>query len=276
MHKKLVMMAILVFAAASALAQTTVRCESTDGRYRECSIDGIGRIVLSNQLSDAKCVEGKSWGYRDGMVWVNKGCRADFSLAERGFQTRAGGKLVTCESQDGKRQVCTTRTRGGVAVAQQLSQSSCIQGRSWGYDNGSIWVDQGCRAQFLIGSGRRDPGRRIERLDRLVTCESIDGKPAHCSADTSGGVQVVRQISDSSCGFGREWGYDNEGIWVSGGCRAEFAVRSNDRIARIITTTPVAPQTAYVPEPRLLVGEQHAQPLPHGHAYRHHARAPAQ
>lgn len=247
MHKKLVMMAVAVLVAASAFAQTTVRCESTDGRYRECSIDGIGRIVMSQQLSDKTCIEGKTWGYHDNKVWVNNGCRADFALVDRSFQSRMGGKVVTCESQNGDRQVCTTRTRGGVAIAQQLSQSSCIQGRSWGYDDNSIWVDQGCRAQFVIGSGRRDPGMRSARLDRLVTCESIDGKPARCSADTSGGVQVVRQISDSSCGFGREWGYDADGIWVSGGCRAEFAVRSDRRAARVITSSPIAPQTAYVP-----------------------------
>src|SRR5678815_4379804 len=121
MHKKLVMLAVVLFVAASAFAQTTVRCESTDGRYRECAIDGIGRVMVSRQLSDSKCIEGQSWGSRDGTVWVSNGCRAEFSLAERGFQNRAGGRLVTCESQDGKRAVCPTKTRGNVVIAQQLS-----------------------------------------------------------------------------------------------------------------------------------------------------------
>jgi hypothetical protein len=256
MHRRLFFMAVLLFVAASAFAQTTVRCESTDGRYRECDMDGFGRVALTRHLSDASCIEGESWGYRDGKVWVSKGCRAEFALTERSFRARTGGRIVTCESQDGKRQVCQTSTTGGVAVAMQLSQSSCVQGRSWGYDKNGIWVDEGCRAQFVVGGGKSDFGRPFERLDQIVRCESVDGKPQRCTADTRSGVQVVRQISSRPCGFGREWGYDDEGIWVVEGCRAEFAVRSavarNDvrqerREARREIRREARQETAYVP-----------------------------
>lgn len=248
MHKKLVIVfGFVLLVAASASAQTTVRCESNDGRYRECEIDGIGRISLTQQFSDTNCVLGRNWGYRDGVVWVNAGCRGEFALVERGFHARTGGRLVVCESQDGQRHVCVGKTGGNVAVVRQLSRSSCVQGRSWGYDGESIWVDEGCRAEFLVGGNRADPGRTVERLDELVLCESIDGKPARCPADTTAGVQVVRQISKRSCAFGRDWGYDDEGIWVMDGCRAEFAVRgpaTQSARVQVITTTPVpAPTT---------------------------------
>ena len=242
MHKKLVILSCFVlFVAASATGQTTVRCESTDGRYRECSIDGIGRIALTQQISDTNCVLGKNWGFRDGTVWVDEGCRGDFALVERGFQARGTGKVVVCESEDGKRTNCATpSTADGVAVVRQFSRSSCIQGRSWGYTPNGIWVDEGCRAEFVIGSHRFEPGYRVERLDRLVLCESKDGKPMHCPGDTSGGVQVVRQISQTPCRFGEQWGYDGKGIWVAGGCRAEFAVRSEPvPKVQVVTTTPV-------------------------------------
>jgi hypothetical protein len=220
-------LAVLLFVAASASAQTTVRCESTNERYRECEIDGVGRVTLSRQLSDDRCIEGRTWGFRDGMVWVDKGCRGDFSLVERGFTNRRGGALVVCESDDGKRRDCPANTRGGVAVVQQLSRSSCIQGRTWGFTRNSIWVDEGCRAEFAVGGGRRDRGRPIERLDELVTCESVNEDRRECGADTRSGVQLVRQLSGSSCRFGRDWGYDRTGIWVDNGCRAEFAVASS-------------------------------------------------
>lgn len=239
MHKILVSLAVVVLFAlgGTASAQTVVTCESDGGRYRECDIDGIGRVALTRRLSEAACIEGESWGYRDGKVWVNKGCRAEFALTERSFTHARGSRVVTCESEDGKRRFCETSTLGGVAVAQQLSRASCVQGRSWGFDKTGIWVDEGCRAQFVVGGGQSDPGRPVERLDHLVMCESIDGKPMRCSADTTGGVQVVRQISNAPCGFGREWGYDNEGIWVNGGCRAEFAVRTPQQARATITTT---------------------------------------
>ena len=57
-----------------------------------------------------------------------------------------------------------------------------------------------------------------------ITCSSNNGKRVYCSADTRGGVRMVRQISGSSCQEGSSWGYDARGIWVDRGCRAEFAV----------------------------------------------------
>ena len=63
--------------------------------------------------------------------------------------------LVTCESRNGDRQICRADTRGGVTVRQQLSSTDCVQGRNWGYSRSAIWVDDGCRAQFLVSSGGR-------------------------------------------------------------------------------------------------------------------------
>lgn len=237
MHKKLFILAVVLFVAVPSFAQTTVRCESDGGRYRECDIDGIGRVALTRRISDAACIEGESWGYRDGKVWVNKGCRAEFALTERSFAYTRGARMVTCESEDGQRRLCETNTGGGVKIAQQLSRSSCVQGRTWGFDRNGIWVDEGCRAHFVIGDGSSEPGRPFERLDHLVLCESVDGKPMRCAADTSGGVQVVRQISNTPCGFGRQWGYDEAGIWVAGGCRAEFAVATPQQARATVTMT---------------------------------------
>jgi hypothetical protein len=44
----------------------------------------------------------------------------------------------------------------------------------------------------------------------------------YCSADTRGGVTLVKQRSDSACRQGYSWGYDRRGIWVDHGCRADF------------------------------------------------------
>ena len=41
-----------------------VRCESSDGRSRECPIDSYGRVQLVRQLSGAPCIEGRTWGSR--------------------------------------------------------------------------------------------------------------------------------------------------------------------------------------------------------------------
>lgn len=56
----------------------------------------------------------------------------------------------------------------------------------------------------------------------VVRCESQDGRTRYCDADVRGGVRLTRQLSRTDCVRGRNWGYDNRGIWVGGGCRAEF------------------------------------------------------
>ena len=61
---------------------------------------------------------------------------------------------------------------------------------------------------------------------RAVRCESIGSRRTYCRADTRGGVRIARQISQRSCIQGRNWSYDSRGIWVSGGCRADFAISS--------------------------------------------------
>jgi hypothetical protein len=40
--------------------------------------------------------------------------------------------------------------RGHVRLQRQLSDSACIEGRSWGWNRAGIWVDQGCGASFLV------------------------------------------------------------------------------------------------------------------------------
>src|SRR5688572_30721433 len=57
-----------------------------------------------------------------------------------------------------------------------------------------------------------------------VRCDSNDNRYRRCPADTRRGVQLVRQHSNSQCIEGRTWGYDRDAVWVSSGCRAEFAM----------------------------------------------------
>lgn len=132
----------------------------------------------------------------------------------------AGGTTITCSSDDGGRRYCDADTRGGVQLLRQISGSPCELNRTWGYDARGIWVDRGCRAEFQSG------GSGYPRGDvRTLTCSSNDeDERKHCPADTTGGVRLVRQISGSPCEINRTWGYDNRGIWVDKGCRAEFQI----------------------------------------------------
>jgi len=62
-----------------------VTCESQDGRDHFCQVDlgGGGHASLQRQISDARCIEGRSWGSNRAGVWVKDGCRGEFSIDRR-------------------------------------------------------------------------------------------------------------------------------------------------------------------------------------------------
>ena len=130
-------------------------------------------------------------------------------------------QTITCSSNNGRRNVCNVNTRGGVRISRQISGTPCVQGRTWGWDNNSVWVDGGCRAEFIVGSGNT-----WGQQGKTVTCSSNDGRRNFCGVDTRGGVRLNRQISGSACVQNQTWGWDNSGVWVDRGCRAEFIVGS--------------------------------------------------
>lgn len=58
----------------------------------------------------------------------------------------------------------------------------------------------------------------------IVRCVSRDFRDGFCRVKIRHGAQIVRQISRNPCRYGRTWGYDSRGIWVTNGCVAEFRV----------------------------------------------------
>lgn len=207
----------------------TVRCESRDGRLRECIVDVSGGVLVAKQLSRTECVRGGNWGIsRDG-IWVSDGCRADFAYGYgsddgRGRLVASRERTLRCESKDGRWKHCETDAEGRIEFARQLSRSTCLRNQTWGVDPRGVWVSGGCRAEFRIGvaEGRPDPDAL-----QVVRCESEDGRQEHCPVNTRGGVRVARQISRTACIEGRNWRFDRNGIWVKEGCRADFEVGSH-------------------------------------------------
>src|SRR5882757_1949466 len=60
---------------------------------------------------------------------------------------------LKCESNDGNRQYCGRYNPDQVRFDRQISESSCVEGQTWGVDRDGLWVDRGCRAIFIIRSG---------------------------------------------------------------------------------------------------------------------------
>jgi hypothetical protein len=204
---------------------TMVRCESMNNDRQTCKVDARDRMVAINQqLSDTSCILGRSWGVSDDRdeIWVNNGCRAEFLVGGSGLTAGAFGRAVICESVNNGKTRCPIDTSYGVQLVRQISDNRC-GASDWGYDENGIWVDHGCRAEFVLGGEQRFTPRTAPNVAR-VTCESQNEGMNRCAADTTYGVTLARQISNSTCVRGQTWGYDSTGIWVNRGCRAEFVL----------------------------------------------------
>ena len=130
-----------------------IRCESGDGRYKQCGSNLRGNAQLLRQLSDRRCVENSNWGLRNGTLWVDGGCRGIFRIDGHGYDNGGGNNndnSVTCASATGTYTACAwDRSRGIPSLLQTLSDRPCTQGYSWGYTKrAGLWVNHGCRGRF--------------------------------------------------------------------------------------------------------------------------------
>ena len=62
---------------------------------------------------------------------------------------------ISCSSNNDGYQYCGANTDGYARLLSQQSRAACIRGRTWGYDNGGVWVNNGCSGQFEVGGGSR-------------------------------------------------------------------------------------------------------------------------
>ena len=185
----------LLLCSGTASAFTLV-CESNDRATHYCPADTRGGVTLSVQFSKASCRQGSSWGYDNRGIWVSNGCRAQFDIAE--YRSRHES------NRDSKAAAALAIGLIGAAVIASQDRND-----------------------------RQDPGYsyRPERHDHSygpqsrITCESVDGRERFCPANLRhADVDIETQLSSTVCRHGSNWGWDSDGIWVSNGCRAVFAV----------------------------------------------------
>jgi hypothetical protein len=199
---------------------SSVICSSNDKRYNECRTPFRGRARLVENISKTRCIEGQNWGSRQNAVWVNGGCRARFS--DSGNSWGGNGQTIRCESRDGRYQECRKPYKGTVYLSRQLSNQSCVEGRTWGQDRDRVWVNGGCRAEFQSrgnGNGGGWDGYN-------VTCSSRNNQYKTCAWNRSkGSPRLIERIS-GRCTERYDWGFDNNrGLWVANNCSARFGVR---------------------------------------------------
>jgi len=69
----------------------------------------------------------------------------------------------------------------------------------------------------------------VASVSSIVSCVSQGKARQQCSADTRAGIVMLRPTGDAPCLLGRNWGYDDQGVWVSEGCGGDFGTGSTHR-----------------------------------------------
>ncbi len=172
-----------VFAAVAAIWSLTatlpvqaqgnrpVRCESNNGEFNRCNMPWRD-AELVKQESKGACIRGHSWGVDRHGLWVDRGCRGLFAAARHGYSDHGrpgydrpgyeGGWRpgpdwdrsirLQCDSNKKRYQMCRVDVgrRGRVQLVRRMSDARCTEGYSWGWNRAGVWVDHGCRGQFLV------------------------------------------------------------------------------------------------------------------------------
>ncbi|WP_338015088.1 DUF3011 domain-containing protein [Pseudoxanthomonas daejeonensis] len=128
------------------------------------------------------------------------------------------GQTLICSSTDRRRRECRTPFNGRPVLVENISGTRCVEGVNFGGGNGVMWVEQGCRGRFAERRGGGHGG-----TGQTIRCESQNNRERTCPTNFRGNAVLVRQLSGAACVEGRTWGQRGNSIWVSNGCRGEFA-----------------------------------------------------
>ncbi len=168
-----------ISAPAQARHDETVECRSRGFDYTEC-VASFRRPQLVQQLSNSECAENRSWGVKsNGVIWVSAGCAAVFAEGDDRYSNRnrednrdreddrnysdsqdqrddrrddrhhreRPSQVIECRSRDYAFTRCDVNWNSARLI-EQLSDSGCTEGESWGLDDDGMWVDKGCAGRF--------------------------------------------------------------------------------------------------------------------------------
>jgi len=176
-QQSVAVLAALALAAGSvpaSAAQREVRCDSRGLGHNYCRVDTEGRVELIDRHSLFSCREGRSWGYDDRGVWVDKGCSATFRVGRHGHNNKAAvagavvglAALAAIAASRHKAETVEVESwavgsfagddaREGVRVSMRILPGGQVSGRAGDHD-----------ISGHLQGARLEAGRQVFRIER--------------------------------------------------------------------------------------------------------------
>jgi len=100
---------------------------------------------------------------------------------------------LECKSERRQRMHCPADTSSGVALVLSTGPGECLLGKTWGYDETSVWVSNGCGGEFTLGQGATAaaPPQEREPTPRNDTWGEFDPGGGFLVGRTSAGELAV-------------------------------------------------------------------------------------
>ncbi|MCO6510602.1 MAG: DUF3011 domain-containing protein [Aridibacter famidurans] len=147
--------------ARAAAAQTgKINCESAGGGYQYCRVDTDNVVKLERKLSFSECTYNYSWGYDRRGIWVDRGCRAEFSYGKSG--SNSGAAVAAGAIIGGAILAGVLASRGG----NKNDINTENEAYNFGYSQGR---------NDALGGLSNDPGRHDDRVGSNVRNEYRNG-----------------------------------------------------------------------------------------------------
>ena len=108
--------------------------------------------------------------------------------------------VITCASTGPERTQCPADTSAGVALVKSTGPGACLLGKTWGYDQTSVWVAEGCGGEFILG---QSPAAATERqAPESIVQASEPEWPTWGVIDATGSGIVVHRSSKAELAIG--------------------------------------------------------------------------
>ena len=75
---------VFLVVPAFAAAQQSITCEANNENRKYCGSYSPDQVRFDRQISGSPCVESRTWGVDRQGLWVERGCRAVFTIRGRG------------------------------------------------------------------------------------------------------------------------------------------------------------------------------------------------
>ncbi|XP_035827684.1 lectin ADEL-like [Aplysia californica] len=133
-----------------------LRMESLNYEYAEQKVKKAALFInmtVEDQQSEASCDLDKSFGFdnQKSIVWVNYGCRAEFNVCYmKGISSTTTVNVSSWNYQHATKMLSSASCIYSMQVAKQQSTAACTFGTSFGFVGNTMWVNDGCRADFSV------------------------------------------------------------------------------------------------------------------------------